>query len=69
MIFSMKDYTGVNEFGFDPQLVRKAAIHTIEKHYPNNFFVAALHTDTNNPHCHICLKIRDNDGKRIFGRA
>ena len=65
MIFSMKDYTGVNEFGFDPHLVRKAAIHTIEKHYPNNFFVAALHTDTNNPHCHICLKIRDNDGKRI----
>ena len=65
MIFSMKDYTGVNEFGFDPQLVRKAAIHTIKKHYPNNFFVAALHTDTNNPHCHICLKIRDNDGKRI----
>lgn len=65
MIFSMKDYAGVNEFSFDPQLVRKAAIHTIEKHYPNNFFVAALHTDTNNPHCHICLKIRDNNGKRI----
>lgn len=65
MIFSMKDYAGVNEFSFEPQIVRKAAIHTIEKHYPNNFFVAALHTDTNNPHCHICLKIRDNNGKRI----
>lgn len=60
LMFSMKDYLGVDRFSFDPQIVRQAAIKTIETMYPNNFFVAALHTDTSNPHCHICLKAKNS---------
>ena len=66
LVFSMKDYLGVDKFSFDPKIVRQAAIKTIETMYPNNFFVAALHTDTSNPHCHICLKAKnDITGKYI----
>ncbi|EAL52598.1 MobP1 family relaxase [Campylobacter upsaliensis] len=65
MVFSLKDYQGIDEFSFDPELVKKATFYTIKKFYPNNFFVLALHTDTNNPHCHICLKTQDENGKRI----
>lgn len=65
LVFSMKDYLGVDKFSFDPQIVRQAAIKTIETMYPNNFFVAALHTDTSNPHCHICLKAKNKNDKYI----
>ena len=66
MIFSMKDYTGDDShFGFNPNLVRVAAFKTIKTLYPNNHFTLALHDDTNNPHCHICLKIKDKNEKRL----
>ncbi|EGB2128539.1 relaxase/mobilization nuclease domain-containing protein, partial [Campylobacter jejuni] len=28
-------------------------------------FVVAFHNDTDNPHCHVCLKVADKNGKRI----
>ncbi|EJH1638832.1 relaxase/mobilization nuclease domain-containing protein, partial [Campylobacter jejuni] len=40
-------------------------ITTLKRMYPNNFFVVAFHNDTDNPHCHVCLKVADKNGKRI----
>lgn len=65
MVFSLKDYGGIDEFSFDPNLIKLASFYTLKKKFPNNFFSLVLHTDTNNPHCHICLKIENELGKRI----
>ncbi len=59
-VFSMKDHLQA-----PANKIREAAIKTLKEKYPNNYFVAAIHNDTDNPHCHICLKIKDNLGKRI----
>lgn len=65
IVFSMKDYKGVNEFSFNPEIVKKAAYKTIKGLYPDNDFALVLHADTNNPHCHLCLRIAKKDGTRI----
>lgn len=60
MVFSMKDIE------LAPiKKIREAAIKTIKEKYPDNYFVIAMHDDTDNPHCHICLKSINNNGKRI----
>lgn len=59
-IFSMKDYEQTNT-----KKIREAAIKTINEIYPDNYFVIAMHNDTDNPHCHLALKVRDKFGKRI----
>lgn len=59
-VFSMKDYENASI-----EDIKKASINTFKKVYPNNYFVIAKHTDTDNPHCHICLKAVDDFGKRI----
>ena len=37
----------------------------MKKLYPNAQFVLALHKDTDNPHCHICLNANNLNGSRI----
>lgn len=59
-VFSMKDYEQVST-----KKIREAAMKTMQSVYPNNYFVVAMHNDTDNPHCHIALKVKDNLGKRI----
>ncbi|EDP2927716.1 relaxase/mobilization nuclease domain-containing protein, partial [Campylobacter jejuni] len=60
MVFSMKEH-----FTTPKEKLQQATITSLKKIYPNNFFVVAFHGDTDNPHCHICLKIADKNGKRI----
>lgn len=59
-VFSMKDHLQA-----PADKIREAAIKTLKAKFPNNYFVVAIHNDTDNPHCHICLKIKDTNGKRI----
>lgn len=62
MIFSMSNY----EIATTEQ-IRKAAYETIKELYANNSFIVASHNDTDNPHCHLILKRRDNKtGKRLY---
>lgn len=60
MVFSMRDYDDC-----DSQSLKNAAFETIKNLYPNAHFTLALHNDTDNPHCHICLKATNSDGSRI----
>ncbi|EGS0795796.1 relaxase/mobilization nuclease domain-containing protein, partial [Campylobacter coli] len=60
MVFSMQDYTNA-----PPEKMKKAVLMTLKKMYPDNFFAIAFHNDTDNPHCHVCLKVADKNGKRI----
>ncbi|ENU2792778.1 MobP1 family relaxase [Campylobacter jejuni] len=60
MVFSMKEHSTTPK-----EKLQQAAIIALKKSYPNNFFVLAFHADTDNPHCHICLKVADKNGKRI----
>ena len=60
LVFSMKDHKLA-----PGNKIKTAATQVIKKKYPDNYFVIAVHNDTDNPHCHICLKISDNFGVRI----
>ena len=60
MVFSMRDYDDC-----DVDSLKHAAFETIKKLYPNAYFTLAFHNDTDNPHCHICLKASNYDGSRI----
>lgn len=60
IVLSMKEHSDT-----PPEKLKIAVFNTLKAHYPDNFFALALHMDTDNPHCHICLKISKNDGKRI----
>lgn len=59
-VFSMKDYNDA-----PLKKIKEASIKTMKEIYPNNYFVIAMHNDTDNPHCHIAVKVRDKNGKRI----
>lgn len=62
MIFSMSNYEVATT-----EQIRKAAYETIKELYGNNSFIIASHNDTDNPHCHLILKRRDNKtGKRLY---
>lgn len=63
MVFSMKEHSTTPK-----EKLQQATITTLKRMYPNNFFVVAFHNDTDNPHCHICLKVADKNGKRINPR-
>jgi len=66
IIFSAKDYMGSeSEFFIDPNSVKIATYKTLKTLFPDNHFALVLHTDTNNPHCHICLKVKDKYGRRL----
>ncbi|WP_026944553.1 MULTISPECIES: MobP1 family relaxase [Helicobacter] len=60
MVFSMKEHSAAPK-----EKLQQAAMTALKRMYPDNFFVAAFHGDTDNPHCHICLKIANQNGKRI----
>ncbi|HEB9284939.1 TPA: relaxase/mobilization nuclease domain-containing protein [Campylobacter coli] len=60
MVFSMKEHSTTPK-----EKLQQAVITTLKRIYPNNFFVVAFHNDTDNPHCHVCLKVADKNGKRI----
>ncbi|WP_270985541.1 MobP1 family relaxase [Campylobacter helveticus] len=60
IVFSMKEHSST-----PPEKLKTAAFNTLKELYPNNFFVMTLHLDTDNPHCHICLKIAGHNGDRI----
>ncbi|MCR2106993.1 relaxase/mobilization nuclease domain-containing protein, partial [Campylobacter upsaliensis] len=63
MVFSMKEHSTTPK-----EKLQQATITTLKRVYPNNFFTIAFHADTDNPHCHICLKVADKNGKRINPR-
>ncbi|EAK3328554.1 spore coat protein CotH [Campylobacter upsaliensis] len=63
MVFSMKEHSTTPK-----EKLQQATITTLKRIYPNNLFVVAFHADTDNPHCHICLKVADKNGKRINPR-
>ena len=60
MVFSMRDYEEC-----EPHILQESAFATMKKLYPNAQFVLALHKDTDNPHCHICLNANNLNGSRI----
>lgn len=60
MVFSMKEHSTT-----PPEKLKQATITTLKRIYPDNFFVIAFHNDTDNPHCHVCLKVANKNGKRI----
>ena len=60
MIFSMKEHSTT-----PPQKLKQAVFTTLKENYPENFFSLVFHNDTDNPHCHICLKISKADGTKI----
>ncbi|BDB64819.1 hypothetical protein T36_1276 [Helicobacter cinaedi] len=60
MVFSMRDYEEC-----EPHILQEAAFATMKKLYPDSQFVLALHKDTDNPHCYICLNANNFDGSRI----
>ncbi|WP_216681629.1 MobP1 family relaxase [Campylobacter novaezeelandiae] len=60
MVFSMKEHSTTPK-----EKLQQATITALKRIYPNNLFVLAFHGDTDNPHCHICLKVADKNGKRI----
>ncbi|MBR8465814.1 relaxase/mobilization nuclease domain-containing protein [Campylobacter sp. faydin G-140] len=59
-VFSMRDHLQA-----PANKIQEAAIKVLKEKFPDNYFLAAIHNDTDNPHCHICLKITDAHGKRI----
>lgn len=60
IVFSMKNFKDC-----PPDKLKYAAFKTIKTLYPDNYFALALHTDTDNPHCHICLKVSNEYYKRL----
>lgn len=60
MVFSMRDYEEC-----EPHILQESAFATMKKLYPNAQFVLALHKDTDNLHCHICLNANNLNGSRI----
>lgn len=60
MVFSMKEHSST-----PPDKLKQAVFTTLKQAYPDNYFAITFHDDTDNPHCHVCLKISKNDGKRI----
>lgn len=60
IVFSMRDYEEC-----EPKILQESAFTTIKKLYPDSQFVLALHKDTDNPHCHICLNANKPNGSRI----
>ena len=60
IVFSMKHYHNATT-----EQIKKASINAIKQMYPHNHFVIAMHNDTDNPHCHLVLKMMGDDGVRI----
>jgi hypothetical protein len=62
-VFSMKGNSGATT-----EQIQKATYNALKRKFPNNYFAMVQHKDTDNPHCHICLNMTDDNGKRINPR-
>ncbi|MFA5428471.1 MAG: MobP1 family relaxase [Sulfurimonas sp.] len=60
MVFSMRNKKSINK-----DKLMKAAMQTVKQKYPNNLSAFVYHGDTNNPHIHTIIKIKDEQGKRL----
>lgn len=49
----------------DPEAEWAAATEAVRECFPNSPYVCALHTDTENPHVHVVVRMRDYDGKKL----
>jgi hypothetical protein len=55
--------------GSNPRSVEKAVIRFSEKEFgKTNDYFHVLHTDTNNPHVHLVVRMRGYDGKKLDPR-
>lgn len=60
MVFSPPKVAAVKE-----EDMLKATISALKEKYPDNYFVAAYHDETDNPHVHVVLNIHKNTGEKI----
>lgn len=55
--------------GYKADSIKESARSFAKENFGKNHeYVMALHTDTKNPHCHITVKMRGHDGKRLDPR-
>lgn len=52
----------------DPESIHRASRSFAQEIFQKHEYVFALHTDSKNPHCHLVVKMKDRDGKRINPR-
>ncbi|HDX1051040.1 TPA: relaxase/mobilization nuclease domain-containing protein [Pasteurella multocida] len=60
MVFSMRSHKDVSE-----ERLKKSVHATLKKLYPNHMYSLAYHGDTDNPHCHVVLKVADGLNNRL----
>lgn len=60
MVFSAPKVASVNK-----EDALRATIKALTEKYPDNYFVAAYHDETDNPHVHVALNINKDNGDRI----
>lgn len=51
--------------GSDPENTRLAAIEFLKTAFPDNACMLSIHTDTNNPHVHAMVEMKNNEGKKL----
>lgn len=60
MVFSMRSHKDVSA-----EKLKKSVHATLKKLYPNHMYSLAYHGDTDNPHCHVVLKVADDFNNRL----
>ncbi|MBF0786017.1 nickase [Muribacter muris] len=60
MVFSMRSHKDVSE-----EKLKKSVHATLKKLYPDHMYSLAYHGDTDNPHCHVVLKVADELNNRL----
>lgn len=60
IVFSMREHSKVPK-----EKILKATMKTVKKMFPNNESAFVYHGDTNNPHIHTVLKVKNDKGKRL----
>ncbi|HHW7568676.1 TPA: MobP1 family relaxase [Mannheimia haemolytica] len=60
MVFSMRSHKDVS-----PKKLKKSVHATLKKLYPDHMYSLAYHGDTDNPHCHVVLKVADGLNNRL----
>lgn len=60
MVFSMRSHKEVSA-----EKLKKSVRATLKKLYPDHMYSLAYHGDTDNPHCHVVLKVADSFNNRL----
>lgn len=60
IVFSMRSHKDVSE-----EKLKKSVHATLKKLYPDHMYSLAYHGDTDNPHCHVVLKVADELNNRL----